>query len=378
MGKSAPKLIRVSRSNVGLRESLAALRVVVRGNLGMGPETREFERELELFLGHRAVCTVNGTAALHLALQAIGIGANDEVLVPSLTYVATFQAIRATGAIPVACEVDPKSLHISLSDAEKRITSRTRALVIVNFAGEVIERELLANFTSKHNLRLVEDAAHSFGSRTNKGCLPEPIDLVAYSFDGIKNITSGEGGCVVSRDHTILDLVADLRLLGVQGDSTNRYSGGRTWNLEVKTQGWRYHMSDVMAAIGRIQLRRFAAQAKSRQAIAKRYDYFLANTPIETFRRNYDNTVPHIYPVLLPEGSPRDLIRSKLQESGIQTGIHYKPNHLLGFFWAATNLPITDNIYSRIISLPLHPKISKGDQVKVVATLLRELGLEKS
>lgn len=368
-------MIPVSRSFVGLQEAIAAASVVKRGFLGTGKKTQTFESALANFFGNPVVCTVNGTAAIQLALQALGIGKGQEVLVPSLTYVATYQAISATGARPVSCDVSAATLGICLNDAETKVSNKTTAIVPVHFAGELSNRTELAAFAQKFNLVVVEDAAHAFGSLDEDGGQPEPIGLMAYSFDGIKNITSAEGGCVVGADAELLHRIGDLRLLGVLGDTNKRYKGERSWDFDVTEQGWRYHMSDVFAAIGIVQLRRFPKLAKKRRELARNYETLLAGTEIEFFERDYSRTVPHIFPVLLPRGAYRETVVQRLQEVGIQTGRHYKPNHQLSrFAIPGESLPVTDEIGSRILSLPLHPGLRKKQQNFIVNSLCKVLG----
>jgi dTDP-4-amino-4,6-dideoxygalactose transaminase len=353
-----------------LREAWSAARVIRRGFLGMGLETKAFEEELSDFLGYPVACTVNGTAAIQLGLQALDVKPQDEVLVPSLTYLATFQAISALGAIPVACDVIPGSLAIDLNHATELLSERTKVILPVHFGGEFRQRETVAAFARKNKLRVLEDAAHAFGSLDDDFSKPKPIDLIAYSFDGIKNITSGEGGCLVGVDPVVLRRVADIRLLGVQGDTSNRYSGKRSWDFDVVEQGWRYHMSDVMAAIGRVQLKRQKTLAAKRKRLAGNYDRLLLHSDIETMPVDYKRSVPHIYPVLLPERVDRNVIRGSLELLGVQTGVHYKPNHSLSFYKSSRQLPVTESVYKRIISLPLHPSIRRRDQLRVVNSLL--------
>ena len=254
------------------------MRVLDKEFLGMGEEVQIFEERLSEFFGRPAVCVVNGTAALHLALQACGISDGDEVLVPSITYVASFQAISATGASPVACDVEENFLCLDWTDAEKRITSKTKAIMPVHYSGGVGNLDKIYELAKSHNLRVIEDAAHAFGTFYKERRVGGFGDIACFSFDGIKNITSGEGGCIVTNDKEVLNLVKDARLLGVEKDSEKRYEGKRSWNFNVSKQGWRYHMSDIMAAIGIEQLNRFDEIAIKRKAIATAYKTELRNS----------------------------------------------------------------------------------------------------
>lgn len=364
--------IRLSKSCIGETEKLAVMRVLDRGFFGMGQEVNAFEQALSTFFGRSTVCVVNGTAALHLALQAAGVGQGDEVLVQSLTYVASFQAITATGAKPVACDVLASTACIDLSDAARKITPKTKAIMPVHYAGGVGHLDDLYDFAANHGLRVIEDAAHAFGTNYKGQKVGAFGDIACFSFDGIKNITSGEGGCIVTDDQMVLKRIRDARLLGVEGDTDKRFSGERSWDPDVHHQGWRYHMSDIMAAIGIEQLNNFEYHKTRRQALAKCYvDYLSEVKSISIFQHDYDDVVPHIFVILLGEDIDRDRLIRFLTDHGIPVGIHYKPNHLLSYFSGNTkeNLSATDILYPRILTLPLHPELSVGD----VATIVRLL-----
>ena len=364
--------IRLSKSCIGDAEKRAVMRVLDRGFFGMGQEVNAFEQALSTFFGRPTVCVVNGTAALHLALQAAGVGQGDEVLVQSLTYVASFQAITATGAKPVACDVLASTACIDLSDAARKITPKTKAIMPVHYAGGVGHLDDLYDFADSHGLRVIEDAAHAFGTNYKGQKVGAFGDIACFSFDGIKNITSGEGGCIVTDDQMVLKRIRDARLLGVEGDTDKRFSGERSWDPDVHHQGWRYHMSDIMAAIGIEQLNNFEYHKTRRQALAKCYvDYLSEVKSISIFQHDYDDVVPHIFVILLGEDIDRDRLIRFLTDHGIPVGIHYKPNHLLSYFSGNTkeNLSATDILYPRILTLPLHPELSVGD----VATIVRLL-----
>ncbi len=289
-------MIKLSSSDISHKEIKNVNKVLKKQYLGMGKMVLNFEKKLERFFKSNVACTVNGTAALHLALQAAGVGRNDEVLVPSITYVASLQAITATGAMPIICDVNNFDGLLSIKDAEKKISKRTKAIMPVYFAGYSGNINEVYSFAKKYNIKVIEDAAHAFGSKFNEKRIGSKGDYVCFSFDGIKNITSGEGGCVVSKKKYIIEKIKDLRLLGVIKDSDNRYKGSRSWIYDVKEQGWRYHMSDIMAAIGIIQLKRFPELSRKRIILAKHYDKLVNRINwIEPVRHNINEVIPHIY-----------------------------------------------------------------------------------
>jgi dTDP-4-amino-4,6-dideoxygalactose transaminase len=370
-------VIRLSKSIIDHLEERALKRVLAAGYLGMGSEVKSFEEELSAYLSGEkksVVCVNSGTAALHLALQALGVGPGDEVIVPTFTFVASFQAISATGATPVACDVLENNALIDLDDAKNRVTSKTKAIMPVHYASYPGDLNSVYAFAKRYGLCVVEDAAHAFGCEYQGQKIGGFGDTVCFSFDGIKNITSGEGGAIVTSDEKIIEKIKDARLLGVIKDSDNRYLGKRSWDFDVAEQGWRYHMSDLMAAIGRVQLQRFEGEFKPiRQNLAKRYRSLLkANTNIGLFDTDLKNIIPHIMPIRVFNGK-RNVLKDSLESAGIQTGIHYKPNHLLTKYKVkGVDLPVAEKLYSEILTLPLHPELTYND-VDLITNIVNQI-----
>lgn len=363
-------MIRLSKSVIDKQEINAVNRVLKNEFLGMGEEVGLFENELSQFFKRPVVCVNTGTSALQLALQSVGIGYGDEVLIQSLTYVASFQAISATGAYPVACEINESTLTIDLVDARKKITKKTKAIMPVHYSGSPGELDEIYEFAKENNLRVIEDAAHAFGSKYKNKLIGSFGDIVCFSFDGIKNITSGEGGCIVTSDLNSLNKLKDLRLLGVLKDSDFRYQNKRSWDFDVEEQGWRYHMSNIMAAIGRTQLKKIDKFKLKRQKIAKFYDtFFKSINGIDCLEINFEETVPHIF-VIKVKNMDRDSLRLNLESKGIQTGIHYKPNHLLSFYRQG-RLELTESVFDKILTLPLHPDL-KETEVRYICSSVKE------
>jgi dTDP-4-amino-4,6-dideoxygalactose transaminase len=368
-------LIRLSKSSMSEAEISAAAEAVRRGALGMGLEVKAFEQELGEFLGgeREVVCVSTGTAALQLAVQACGIGPGDEILVPTLTFVASFQAITAAGAIPVACDVRAADGYLDAADAARRVTSRTKAIMPVHYASNPGAIDEVYELARKLRIRVIEDAAHAFGCLHRGQNIGATGDVVCFSFDGIKNITSGEGGAIVTNDPVVSERAKSARLLGVLKDTEQRYAGQRSWEFDVVEQGWRYHMGNVYAAIGRAQLRRLKSEfAPRRQRLARRYEDGLRGMPgVRTLQLDYESIVPHIFPILLG-GGRRNPVRSAMTSSEIETGIHYKPNHLLSFYGAArSGLPVAEQLYTEMLSLPLHAELTDDEQ-DLVLNVLRQ------
>jgi dTDP-4-amino-4,6-dideoxygalactose transaminase len=366
-------MIRLSKSCIGEAEKAAVREVLDREFLGMGQEVQQFENRLADFFGRDAICVSTGTAALHLACQAIGLKPGDEVLIQSLTYIASYQAISATGAIPVSCDIYPESFTIDLNDAIRKLTPKTKAIMPVHYSGGVGNLNEVFAIAKKNNLRVIEDASHAFGTVYKGRKIGSFGDITCFSFDGIKNITSGEGGCVVSSDQKLLNTIKDLRLLGVQKDTENRYQGKRSWLFDVQEQGWRYHMSNIMAAIGLEQLKRFDELKSKRQEWARFYQSRLSSiNSIKILNLDYNEVVPHIFVIIL-NNHERNKVQAILHDKGIQTGIHYQPNHWLSYYQKdRVKLPVTEDIFPRIFSIPLHPDLSRED-IEYVCVALSEI-----
>ena len=365
-------MIRLSKSKIGEEEKSAVINVLDKEYLGMGEEVGVFEKDLTKLFSRDTVCVSSGTAAVQLAIQACDIGFGDEVLVPSMTYVATFQAIKATGAEPIACDINEETCLIDLKDALSKISKKTKAIIPVHYTGGVGNLDELYSFASKYKLRVIEDAAHAFGTKYQNNLIGSIGDVVCFSFDGIKNITSGEGGCVVTNDSKVIDNIKNSRLLGVEKDSDKRYNNSRSWNFNVSRQGWRYHMSNIMAAIGIQQLKKFNKFANRRKEIASAYDKLLSsNQNIIFLNRDYKNVVPHIYVVRIKDLNDRDGLREAMFKEGVEIGVHYTPNHFLNYFKSDNKikLPVTEKVYKEIISLPIHPDVTNDDIEYVISTL---------
>lgn len=363
--------MRLSRSIVGEAEAEAVRRVICEdGYLGIGKEVQQFEADVAAYLGVPASWVISantGTAALHLAVEAVlGHGSGAEVLVPSLTFVASFQAISGAGAVPVACDARLDTATIDLADAERRLTPRTKAIMPVHYASNPVDLDGVYAFAEKHGLRVIEDAAHAFGCLYKGRKIGSFGDVACFSFDGIKNITSGEGGCAVFFNATEAGYAADARLLSVEGDTRSRFAGIRTWDPDVKRVGWRFHMSNIMAAIGRVQLSRLDGEfIPARRALGDIYRQRLAGLDglrlLQTDPQDF--VVPHIVCVRVLDGR-KDELKAALTAAGIPVGVHYKPNHLLSLFRPAPGslpLPVTEQLYGELVTLPMHPGLSTAD-----------------
>ena len=365
-------IIPVQRPSLGPEELQAVERVFKSGWLGLGEVTQAFESELRRFLGAgHAVAVSNGTAALHLALDILDLKPQDEVLVPTSTFVATPQAVVMAGATPVFCDVDPGTFNLDVRDAASRITPRTKAILPVHYGGTGCNMDAVHRLAAEAHLHVVEDAAHAYGSMYKGRMIGTLSELTCFSFDPIKNITCGEGGAVVTSDQSLAEKVAARRVLGIVRDATPRPDAAHPWSYTVAEPGFRYHMGNLNAAIGLEQMKRFDAFRKRRRAIAGRYDEALAGISGLLLREQHlQETCPFFYVVRVLDGR-REALISHLKESGVMTGVHYVPNHLHRLFAdRSTSLPIAERLGQEILTLPLFYEMT-DEQVDFVIAAVR-------
>ena len=365
--------IPVQRPYLGPEELAAVQEVFTSRWLGMGAASEAFENALKDFLGVDQVVAVNsGTSALHLALDILELQPGDEVITPTLTFVATTQAIVQTGATPVFCDVDERTFNLDPNDVARRITRRTKAIVPVHYGGTACDMGALLQIAADRGLRIVEDAAHAFGSTCQGRKIGTLGHLTCFSFDPIKNITCGEGGAITTNDPELARKAARRRVLGINVDTWSRRNSDRPWRYDVAERGYRYHLSNVNAAIGIEQLKRFDVFKHRRQEITRRYDETFANIRGVTLRQQHlERTCPFFYVIRVHDGR-RDELMKYLKDRGIGSGVHYIPNHLhSAFAEPRVTLPIAERLYEEILTLPLFYEMT-DEQVETVIDTVRQ------
>jgi len=271
----------------------------------------------------------------------------------------------------VFCDVFDNTLNMDIRDAIKRVTHKTKVIMPVHYGGLVCEMDELLSFTRSCEIRIVEDAAHAFGS-SHKGRKVGTLgDVTCFSFDPIKNITCGEGGAVVTNNDEIAGRVVQKRILGIDNDTWSRYHNERNWFYEVVTSGYRYHLSNINAAIGLEQLKRFEMFKVRKQEIVRHYHEAFKNVGgLALINYNLKETFPFFYVVRVLSGK-RDTMMKHLKEKGIATGVHYIPNHLQPLFVQyRVSLPVTEKIYEEILTLPLYFEMTEAEQEKVIKAVL--------
>jgi dTDP-4-amino-4,6-dideoxygalactose transaminase len=356
------------------REKQAVLDVLERRWLTMGEVTQAFESEFSQFICVKhALAVANCTVALHMACLALDIGPGDEVIVPSLTFVATANAVRYTGAKPVFADVNSsQDLTISPQEIEKLITPQTKAIIVMHYGGYPCRMHEIMEIARRHNLAVIEDDAHAPGATLDGVKMGVWGDIGCFSFFSNKNMTTGEGGMVTTQRD---DLAEKFRLLRSHGMTTLTWDRhrGHAWSYDVVAPGYNYRMDEIRAAIGRVQLQKLPENNARREIRVQQYQELFqealpqVEVPFQSFN---GQSAYHLMPVLLPRGSDRVKFMESMKSSGVQTSVHYPPAHLFSHYRALEpnangSLPLTEDIAAREVTLPLYAGL-KAEDVEIV------------
>jgi dTDP-4-amino-4,6-dideoxygalactose transaminase len=341
--------------------------------LSMGPITEQFEAAFSGYLGGgHAVAVTNGTAALHLAAVALGIGPGDEVICPTLTFVASAAAmLHAGAAVPFADSTSVDDFSIDPTEIERLVTPRTKAVLVVHYGGWPVDMEAIHAAASRHGLLVLEDAAHALGSELGGRRCGTLGDAGCFSFFPNKNMTTAEGGMVVFRDEEAAARAHRLRSHGMTTLTWDRHRGHAS-GYDVVDLGFNYRLDELRAAIGVVQVSRLDELTEARTRLATRYRERLAGTPFEfpTFGGR-GRSAHHLAPVIAPSPDERDVARERLRAYRIQTSVHYPPIHRFSHYRRrAAQLPIAETIADRVLTLPLHPLLTDADVETVCDALL--------
>ncbi len=365
------------RPSIGEEEIEKVVECMRSGWLTTGPNAKAFEAEFAAVMGEgcQALAVNSATAALHLGLEAMGVGPGDEVIVPTLTFTATAEVVRYLGAKPVFVDINPATLCLDLGATSAAITPATKVLMPVHFAGRPCDLSALRVLANKHGLRILDDAAHALPAY-HQG---RPIgsigaDATAFSFYANKTMTTGEGGMLVTRNSDIAARVSVMRMHGIDRDVFNRFTDTRaSWIYDVTEAGYKYNMSDMAAAMGRVQLSRLDQFQTQRTALAATYNTAFTGLPLALPPRaaTGDTHSWHLYIVQLTANAPidRDTFIARLQAAGIGTSVHYRPLHQMTY-WAKglqnTAFPHADAYFETCVSLPLFMAMTSGEQTQVI------------
>ena len=366
-----------ARPDIGDREIAAVTKVLRSGWLTTGPEAKAFERELAAYVGvARAVAVNSGTAALHLALEAIGVTTDDEVIVPTWTFTASAEVARYLGARPVFVDVHRGDLNIEAAAVERAITKRTKAIVGVDIGGQPCDWHLLRELARPRDIVLVDDAAHALPASLHGRRIGTWADITAFSFYATKTLVTGEGGMLVTDNGKWADRAEVMALHGISRDAWKRYTAEGTWRYEVIAPGFKYNLTDIAAALGRVQLSRVEEMAERRTAIAARYSAAFAEIPeleppvvaadrvsawqLYVLRLNLDR---------LAKG--RDAFITELGDRGVSASVHFIPLHLHPY-WRDTyalrpeQFPVASAEFERVVSLPIYSTLSEAEVERVI------------
>ena len=369
----------------GPEEEQAVQAVLRRRWVSMGEETQLFEAEFAQFLGApHAIAVTNATAALHLACLAVGLGPGDEVIVPSLTFVATANAIRYTGALPVFADIESaRQLTVSPDAIRDRITPRTRAIMVMHYAGYACDMPAILELARQHRLTVLEDAAHSIGAELDGRRLGTWGDIACFSFFANKNMTTGEGGMLTTGDGNAAEQLRRLRSHGMTSLTWDRHQG-HAWSYDVPELGYNYRIDELRASLGRVQLRKLPGNNQRRRFLTGLYREMLAELAPQVnipFVSAKGVSCYHIMPILLPADADRETFMMQMKDRGVQTSIHYPPVHLLGAYrrhadGSRGSLAVTEDVARHEVTLPLYPAMQESDVAWVVESVRMALGAQ--
>lgn len=348
-----------------------------------GPKAKRFEEEFTDFLGLKGLESIavnSATSGLHLALEAVGVGTGDEVIVPTYTFTATAEIVRYLGATPIMVDVDPTTFNMTSKSFEQAITERTKAVIPVHFAGLACDMDPILSVAKEYGIKVIEDAAHALPTLYNGKLIGTlSSDVTVFSFYANKTMTTGEGGMVVTADPAIAKRCKIMRLHGISRDAFDRYTSTKpAWSYEIVAPGYKYNMPDIAASIGIHQLKKLPAFQIKRQEMADFYNDALKDLPIElpALPSERCSHAWHLYPIRLKAEAniSRDLFIEKMSENGIGCSVHFIPLHLHPYWRDTYNLtpemfPVAQGIFESEVSLPLYTKMTDDDLVRVVSAV---------
>lgn len=367
-------------------EIQAVVEVLRSGWVTTGPKTKEFEARFGAAVGATHCVAVNScTAALHLALEAVGVKAGDEVVLPTLTFAATAGVVRHLGAIPVLVDVRASDHNVDPAAVERALTARTRAIVPVHFAGVPADMDEITALARPRGIPVVADSAHAFPSRYKGRNVGTLADITCFSFYAIKTMTTGEGGAAVTENPEWADRMRIMSLHGISRDAWKRYTAEGSWFYEVLAPGFKYNLTDVASAMGLVQLARSEQMLARRSAIAERYDEAFKGEPgLEFPVHGTDRThARHLYIIkLIPEalGIDRNGFMEEMRRRGIGASVHFIPLHVHPYYrdtfgYTPESLPVAYALYQRSVSLPFFSAMTDAQVSRVIETvrgILRE------
>ncbi|MGY4688926.1 UDP-4-amino-4,6-dideoxy-N-acetyl-beta-L-altrosamine transaminase [Salibacterium sp. K-3] len=342
-----------------------------------GPKVDAFEQAVADYVGASyAVSFSNGTAALHAACFAAGVGKEDEVITTPMTFAASANCVLYQGGVPVFADIDPDTYTIDPEEIEKKITSRTKAIIPVDYTGQPAELDTIKNIAERYGLIVIEDAAHAIGATYQNKPVGSISDMTMFSFHPVKHITTGEGGMITTNDPVFVEQLKQFRSHGITRDRKQLEEDHGPWYYDMQFLGFNYRMTDIQAALGLSQLKKLDAFIERRKQIAETYNKAFSNekeiiTPYQDLR---GESSWHLYIIKLKEDLDRKKVFEQLRNKNIGVNVHYIPVHLFSYYQTHFNLkwgmyPVSEELYKQLITLPLHPSMSKNDIEYVISTV---------
>lgn len=376
-GTAVPPWLPFSEPLLGEEEIAGVVQCLRSGWLTSGPLVAEFERAFAQYVGAKHALAVNScTSALHLALEAAGVGPGDEVITTPMTFTATAAVIEHLGARPVLADCDPVTLNLDPQQVAAKVTSRTRALLPVHFAGQACDMDALQAIARDRHLAVIEDAAHALPTRSGGRMVGTIGDATCFSFYVTKTITTGEGGMITTERDDLAERMRVMRLHGMNKDAWKRYAQGGAWAYDIVAPGFKYNLPDIAAALGIPQLKRSDEFRERRAAIARAFDAGLAGLPgVRTpVVAELDAHAWHLYVIRITRHElkiDRDAFIRELTERGIGVSVHFIPLHLHSYYrdrygFLPGDLPIAQAAFEEILSLPIYPKMNDADVARVI------------
>ena len=345
-----------------------------------GPKTFKFEEMFSKTVNSKYAIAVNScTAALHLAIVALGIGKGDEVITTPYTFAATSEVVINENATPVFVDVEKDTYNIDPVKIEEKITDRTKAIIVVHYAGQACEMDKIMDLAEKYDLYIIEDAAHAIGSKYKDKRIGSIGDFTCFSFYATKNITTAEGGMITTKHGDLADKIRMLSLHGISKDAWKRYSSEGSWYYEITYSGYKYNMSDLQASIGIHQMKKLDQMQKRREEIADKYNRAFGQIPQITTPtvKKYTTHAWHLYPVQVNSellSINRNEFIEALKAENIGTSVHFIPLHLHPYYkekygFKGDDFPIAESLYNNEISLPIYPKMEDKDVEDVISAV---------
>jgi len=365
---------------IGPEEIDEVVEALKSGWLTSGPRTKQFEHDFRSAVGAPAALALNScTAGLHVALKVLNIGPGDEVITTPMTFAASVNVIEHVGATPVLVDVEPDTLNLQPDAVEQAITPHTKAIIAVHYAGHPAELNALRSIAEQYNLHLIEDAAHAVGASFDGRPIGSGNNLTAFSFYATKNLTTGEGGMLTGPPE-LLDQARVISLHGMNREAWSRYSAGGKWAYDIVEPGFKYNMTDLQAALGLAQLRRFDRMQARRQAIVQQYNKAFQSQPafLTPVTRDHVTNAWHLYVLRLRTTElsiDRNRFIDEMTARNIGTSVHFIPIHMHSYYrnkynYHPDDFPVAHNAFQRMLSLPLSPSMSDQDVADVIDAAL--------